>query len=54
MTLAKLVLNSGKDESLKRFHPWVFSGAIKRIEGEPADGELVEVVSNKNEFLAPP
>ena len=31
----KVYLKSGKEESLKRFHPWVFSGAIARLDGEP-------------------
>lgn len=48
----QVILNSGKEHSLKRFHPWVFSGAIKKIEQEVKDGDLVEVYSAKNEFLA--
>ena len=47
----KIVLKSGKDQSLKRFHPWVFSGAIKKMYGDPAEGDLVNVYSNKDEFL---
>ncbi|MEN8118006.1 MAG: class I SAM-dependent rRNA methyltransferase, partial [Bacteroidota bacterium] len=47
----KIVLKSGKDQSLKRFHPWVFSGAIKKIYGNVAEGDLVKVYSNKDEFL---
>ena len=47
----KIVLKSGKDQSLKRFHPWVFSGAIKKMYGAPAEGDLVNVYSNKDEFL---
>lgn len=47
----KIILRSGKDESLRRFHPWVFSGAIKKMSGEPVDGEIVTVYSNKDEFL---
>lgn len=47
----KIVLKSGKDQSLKRFHPWVFSGAIKKIYGQVAEGDLVAVYSNKDEFL---
>ena len=39
----KVYLKPGKEESLKRFHPWVFSGAIARIEGKPEEGEIVEV-----------
>jgi Predicted SAM-dependent methyltransferases len=49
--MVKLQLKQGKDQSLLRFHPWVFSGAIKKIEGKPAEGELVEVVSNEGNFL---
>ncbi|MDX8340380.1 class I SAM-dependent rRNA methyltransferase [Draconibacterium sp. IB214405] len=47
----KVVLKSGKDQSLLRFHPWVFSGAIKKMYGTPAEGELVKVYSNKDQFL---
>lgn len=53
----KVILSSGKDQSLRRFHPWVFSGAIKKIknnegrEVEPAEGDVVKVVSNHDEFL---
>ncbi|MCD6354675.1 MAG: class I SAM-dependent rRNA methyltransferase [Prolixibacteraceae bacterium] len=50
-TNAKIILKSGKDQSLKRFHPWVFSGAIKKIVGNVSEGDLVAVVSNKDEFL---
>ena len=45
-------LKPKKEESLLRFHPWVFSGAIQKIHGKPAEGELVEVRNNQNEFLA--
>ncbi|MDQ3393993.1 MAG: class I SAM-dependent rRNA methyltransferase [Bacteroidota bacterium] len=47
----KISLATGKDHSLKRFHPWVFSGAIKKIHGEVSEGDIVEVYSNKDEFL---
>ena len=47
----KVVLKSGKDQSLRRRHPWVFSGAIKKIYGIPAEGDLVEVFDNKDEKL---
>ena len=47
----KIVLKSGKDQALKRFHPWVFSGAIKKMYGPVAEGYLVVVYSNKDEFL---
>ena len=47
----KVILRSGKDDAIKRFHPWVFSGAIKKIHGPQADGSLVEVFSNRDEYL---
>jgi 23S rRNA (cytosine1962-C5)-methyltransferase len=47
----KVILNSGKDHSLKRFHPWVFSGAIKKITGEVKEGDIVEVYSSQHELL---
>jgi 23S rRNA (cytosine1962-C5)-methyltransferase len=45
-------LKSGKEQSLQRFHPWIFSGAIKRIEGTPQEGDVVEVLSSNGDFLA--
>ena len=48
----KIHLKPGKEESLKRFHPWVFSGAIARIEGQPEEGEVVEVLTAQGEFIA--
>ena len=52
MSYKKVYLKAGKEESLKRFHPWVFSGAIARIEGEPEEGEVVDVYTSKKEFIA--
>jgi 23S rRNA (cytosine1962-C5)-methyltransferase len=46
-----IVLKSGKDQSVRRFHPWLFSGAIKKITGPVAEGDLVRVTDNKGEFL---
>jgi 23S rRNA (cytosine1962-C5)-methyltransferase len=48
----KIYLNSGKEESLKRFHPWVFSGAVHHAEGRPEEGEIVEVYDSLKNFLA--
>lgn len=48
----KIVLKSGKDQSLRRFHPWVFSGAIKKIHGPEREGDVVDIYDNKDEFLA--
>ena len=47
-----LHLKRGKDESLKRFHPWIFSGAVHHIDGQPAEGDLVRVVTSDDTFIA--
>lgn len=49
--MSTLFLKPKKEESLLRFHPWVFSGAIQRIEGQPAEGEIVEVRDCRNNLL---
>ena len=45
-------LRKGKEESLKRFHPWVFSGAIATIDEGIVEGEVVRVVTNSGDFIA--
>lgn len=47
----QLVLHHGKELPLLRFHPWVFSGAIKHADTNLQDGDVVEVYSAKNQFL---
>ena len=47
-----LYLRKGKEESLQRFHPWVFSGAVHHIEGEPEEGEVVRVLASDGTFIA--
>lgn len=47
----KIILKTGKSDAVKRFHPWIFSGAIKKIDGEVHEGDIVEVYSNHDEFL---
>ncbi len=49
---SRVILKSGKEQSLQRFHPWIFSGAIQEIVGRVEEGDVVEVVSSKKEFLA--
>ncbi len=49
--MVKIILKKGKEQSLKRFHPWVFSGAIYKTDGNPAEGDVVEVFSKEGEFL---
>ena len=50
----RIVLRKGKEESLGRFHPWIFSGAIHHTEGTtpPQEGDVVQVFSSDGRFLA--
>lgn len=52
MTTKTIQLKKGKEESLKRFHPWIFSGAILRMDEGIEEGELVKVVTFHREFIA--
>jgi 23S rRNA (cytosine1962-C5)-methyltransferase len=52
MSYNKVYLKPGKEESLKRFHPWIFSGAIAHIDGKPDEGDIVEVYTFEKEFIA--
>ena len=47
-----IILKKGKAESLKRFHPWIFSGAILKADAEPAEGETVKVTDHEGHFWA--
>ena len=50
--MIRIILKKNRDESLRRFHPWVFSGAIAQIQGNPSEGDLVAVYSSEGEYLA--
>lgn len=50
--MTKIILKKGREDSLLRFHPWVFSGAIAQIVGEPSEGDIVGVYSQGGVFLA--
>lgn len=50
-SITTLFLLRGKSESLKRFHPWVFSGAIAGANGKLNEGDVVRIVSNENELM---
>ncbi len=50
--MIKVILKKGRDESLRRFHPWVFSGAIAEIQGNPAEGDMVSVHASDGSLLA--
>ena len=49
---ATLILKAGREKSLARRHPWIFSGAVERIDGDPASGATVDVVTSGGKFLA--
>ena len=46
MDYKKIILKKGKEESLKRFHPWVFSGAIAKMDNDIEEGDLVSVYTS--------
>ncbi len=50
--MATLWLKAGRDKALRRRHPWIFSGAVRRLQGSPAPGETVTVVDAEGHFLA--
>lgn len=50
--MSKIILKKGREESLKRFHPWVFSGAVAQVIGNPAEGDVVNVYGADGTFLA--
>ena len=45
-------LKKGKEDSLKRFHPWIFSGAIAKMDEDIAEGDFVRVFTSYDEFIA--
>lgn len=49
---ATLILKAGREKSLKRRHPWIFSGAVAKVEGDPHSGDTVEVRASTLERLA--
>jgi 23S rRNA (cytosine1962-C5)-methyltransferase len=52
MERTKIILKSGKEQSVMRYHPWIFSGAIKKMHGDPSEGDIVDVYDNNDNFLA--
>jgi 23S rRNA (cytosine1962-C5)-methyltransferase len=49
---AKIILKPGREKSILRYHPWVFSGAVSKIEPGVQEGDIVDVFSNDNTYLA--
>ena len=52
MTRPQLIIAPGKEKALLRRHPWIFSGAVKRVDGNPQEGDLVDVVSADGNWMA--
>ena len=52
MNRPKLIIAPGKEKAILRRHPWIFSGAVKRIDGEPQEGDLVDVVDARGQWMA--
>jgi 23S rRNA (cytosine1962-C5)-methyltransferase len=50
--MAAVIITKGREKSILRQHPWVFSGAIKRMDGDPQPGEIVKVLTQEGNFLA--
>lgn len=47
----KVILKKNREEAILRYHPWIFSGAIDKIEGKPVDGDIVEIYSSAGTYL---
>jgi 23S rRNA (cytosine1962-C5)-methyltransferase len=50
--LPNIILKPGRDKSARQYHPWIYSGAIGQIDGNPGQGDLVKVLDDKYDFLA--
>ena len=51
-TTKRIIIGNGREKSLRRRHPWIFSGAVERVEGGPGAGDTVDVVDRRGAFLA--
>ncbi len=52
MSIKSLVIRKNKQNSVERFHPWIFSGAIETDTSDILEGELVDIIGHKNQFIA--
>lgn len=52
MTFPEVILKEDRQRSLERWHPWIFSGAIQSVRGNPENGHTVRVLSSQGNFLA--
>ncbi|MGE5842291.1 MAG: class I SAM-dependent rRNA methyltransferase, partial [Deltaproteobacteria bacterium] len=49
--MASIIVKEGREKSLLRHHPWVFSGAVETVEGDPRPGDTVEIFTSRRDFL---
>lgn len=52
MTRPQLIIAAGKEKAVLRRHPWIFSGAVKRVVGNPQEGDLVDVLAPDGHWMA--
>lgn len=52
MPKPRVVLKPGREKPVRQRHPWIFSGAVARVEGQPEDGDVIDVVDGEGTFLA--
>ncbi len=50
--MGSVILKPGKEKPVRNHHPWIFSGAVARFQGDPADGDVVDVLDHQGKFLA--
>src|ERR1700710_389330 len=50
--MVEVILKKGKEKAVLQRHPWLFSGAIERVKGKPANGEIVKLLNDKGDFMA--
>ena len=50
--MVDVILKKGKEKAVLQRHPWLFSGAIERVKGKPADGDIVRLLNEKGDFMA--
>ncbi len=48
----RVILRRGKEKPVRQRHPWIFSGAIQRVEGEPQPGDIVEIIASDGKWMA--
>jgi len=50
--MVDVILKKGKEKAVLQRHPWLFSGAIEKVKGKPANGDIVKLLNDKGEFMA--